>query len=127
MKTHLYLQDFDEEDLISFNERDKILRIQKVKNSCSNTFISTNSEGQTIGKTAQALHVDLAEKIVSSADWLGEGVECEVLRLGDKQWTKGRVRVRVIIEFDPDEEVKPLSELDAFREEEDCSPRDSVS
>jgi hypothetical protein len=64
----------------------------------------------------------LSERIVSSGKWLSEGVDCEVLRLGEKQWVKGRIRVRVIVEFESDEEVKPLSELDAFRDEEAYPP-----
>jgi hypothetical protein len=49
---------------------------------------------------------------------MDQGVVCETLKLGEKQWVKGRIKVRVIVEFNPDEEVKPLSELDVFRDEE---------
>jgi KGK domain len=49
---------------------------------------------------------------------MDQGVECEILKLGEKQWVKGRIKVQVVVEFCPDEEVKPLSELDAFRDEE---------
>jgi KGK domain len=122
MKDNLCLQNFDEEDLISFNNREKIIRIKNVKNSCNSTFlIPTDYKRQQIGKTAQALHSDMSEKIVASDQWLSKGVDCEVLRLGEKQWTKGRIKIQVVVEFYPDEEVKPLSDLDAFRDAEACS------
>jgi KGK domain len=38
--------------------------------------------------------------------------------LGDTQWRKGVVKVKVVVEFIPDQEVKLQSELDAFREDE---------
>jgi KGK domain len=111
MTDHSYLQDFDEEDLISFENKEKIFRISKLNNSCRKST-------ERNGKTAQGFYGALAESIISSLEWMNEGVECETLRLGEKQWVKGRIKVRVVVEFCPDEEVKPLSELDAFRDEE---------
>jgi hypothetical protein len=35
--------------------------------------------------------------------WLESGVECEVLELGSPSWVQGKLRVRVILEFCPDE------------------------
>jgi hypothetical protein len=116
MKEHSFLDNFEEEDLIAFNHREKILRIQNVKNACSNTLhTSTDYKRHQVGKTAQVFHGELSER-VASGQWLGEGIECEVLRLGEKQWTKGCLTVRVIVEFNPDEQVNKLSELDTFRE-----------
>jgi KGK domain len=119
MENNSYLHRFDGEDLISFNNREKILQIQKVKDAFRNTFyVQTDysRNARQSGKTAQAFHSDLFET-VTSGSWLSEGAICEVLRLGEKQWTKGRIKVQIIVEFTPDQEVKPQSELDVFREE----------
>lgn len=35
--------------------------------------------------------------------WLGKGVECEVLRLGSRSWQKGKIRLKLSLEFCPDE------------------------
>lgn len=47
-----------------------------------------------------------------------QGVQCELLKLGERQWIKGRVKAQVIVEFYPDEPVGSDSELDKFREED---------
>jgi KGK domain len=127
MENNSYLHDFDEEDLISFDNREKILRIQKVKDAFKNTFyVQTDYSGkhsQQTGKTAQAFHSDLFET-VASGSWLSKGAVCEVLRLGEKQWTKGKIKVTFIVEFIADQEVELPSELDVFRENEEWPPSD---
>jgi hypothetical protein len=40
---------------------------------------------------------------------LNEGLGCEVLKFGSQNWQKGKVRVRITIEFCPDE-VEKLAE-----------------
>lgn len=50
------------------------------------------------------------------AEWINEGVDCEVLNLGANQWKKGKVRIKISFEFCPDEpEVSeyesPLDEI----------------
>lgn len=37
------------------------------------------------------------------ADWFGKGVNCEILRPDAKGWKKGRLRIRIAVEFSPDE------------------------
>lgn len=45
--------------------------------------------------------------------WLDEGVEVEVLKVGSLAWQKGKLRVKVTVEFCPDDESNCLDE---FRE-----------
>jgi hypothetical protein len=51
--------------------------------------------------------------------WIEEGINCERLNPGDPQWKKGKVRVRVVVEFAPDEPESPdyQSPLDEIRQE----------
>jgi KGK domain len=44
------------------------------------------------------------------------GVDCKILRLGDRQWKEGRVRIRMEVEFIPDIEELDEPSLDTFRE-----------
>jgi hypothetical protein len=53
--------------------------------------------------------------------WLTDsGIECKLLRLGDSQWKFGKIRVRIGVEFIPDDEEdsNEINEpsLDTFRE-----------
>jgi hypothetical protein len=107
MTNHSYLQDFDEEDLISFENKEENFRVGKLNENCRKSI-------ENDGEAAQGFYNTLSRPIISSQEWMSQGVECDILKLGEKQWIKGRIKVRVIVEFEPDEEVKPLSELDAF-------------
>ena len=51
-------------------------------------------------------------------EWFTSGAECKLLRLGESQWKKGKVRIRVEVEFVPDDESTETDEnsLDTFRE-----------
>ncbi|WP_052055896.1 KGK domain-containing protein [Myxosarcina sp. GI1] len=35
--------------------------------------------------------------------WIDEGLDCELLKLGSYSWQKGKLRIKVTIEFSPDE------------------------
>ena len=51
--------------------------------------------------------------------WFDEtGAECKLLRLGGSQWEQGKVRIRIEVEFIPDDESTEIDEpsLDTFRE-----------
>lgn len=80
-----------------------------------------------VGRFREALKVLLtSEKILQKSqrdelkvftrDWFGDGINCEVLELGDKAWRKGKVRIKVSIEFHPDESEVADSPLDDIRQ-----------
>ncbi len=63
---------------------------------------------------------DLEQKYYKARKkWIEEGINCERLNPGDPQWKKGKVRVRVVVEFLPDEpELSDYqSPLDEIRQE----------
>ena len=51
--------------------------------------------------------------------WIEDGVDCELLKLGDSQWQKGKIRVKVSVEFlaDEPESTDYQSPLDEIRQE----------
>lgn len=120
MQDHVCLQDFDEEDLVAFENKEKIYRIGKLNDNCR------RSTKKNV-KTAQGFYTSISESIIFFQEWMDQGVECETLKLGEKQWVKGKIKVRVVVEFEPDEAVKPPSELDAFRDEESWPPAEFVA
>lgn len=48
--------------------------------------------------------------------WEFEGVKCEVLKPGGN-WQKGKVRMKITLEFCPDEPTQPPSPLDDLRQQ----------
>jgi hypothetical protein len=39
--------------------------------------------------------------------WFGNGIDCEILKLGSKSWQKGKVRIQISIEFYVEESEIP--------------------
>ena len=39
--------------------------------------------------------------------WINEGLECEVLNIGSDRWKQGKVRIKITLEFCPDESEIP--------------------
>ncbi|MBW4489116.1 MAG: hypothetical protein KME12_15110 [Trichocoleus desertorum ATA4-8-CV12] len=48
---------------------------------------------------------------------LSEGLSCEALKFGSKNWQKGKVRVRIAIEFCPDEVEKLIENEESLNGE----------
>ena len=40
---------------------------------------------------------------ILSSSWYSEGRDCEILKLGSKGWQKGKIKIKVTVEFCPDE------------------------
>lgn len=48
--------------------------------------------------------------------WVAPGTDCEILKIGSKGWKKGKVKLKIIIEFYPDEpEIEKLPTSDKQR------------
>ncbi len=54
--------------------------------------------------------------------WFNQGVSCEIYNPKDGNWEKGRLRIKVLLEFEPDEKPEVQSELDMIRQMEYPSP-----
>jgi hypothetical protein len=46
--------------------------------------------------------------------WIQDGIDVEILKVGSIAWQKGKLKVKVVVEFAPDE---PESPLDDFRKQ----------
>ena len=61
----------------------------------------------------------------STTDWTGNGVQAELLRPNGTGWKKGKARIRVILEFypdEPDEEELSSQQTDSI----EASPLDDI-
>jgi len=66
-----------------------------------------------VGELTEALMQDLSifvtadyegkQKECLKKGWFEEGIDCEVLKLGAKDWQKGKIKIRVSLEFCPNE------------------------
>jgi KGK domain len=120
MEQHILLDGFNGDDVIAFQDGNSIKKLETLRNALKNSL--------SRGHFRNGLTTDLANSVqISSNNLIDNGETCEVLKLGDSQWRKGMVKVKVIVEFIPDQEVKPQSELDVFREDEAWPPSDPAT
>ena len=107
--TNEYLNQCDPKDVISF-ESEKLVNVSKLKHIVNQSFYEYAVD-EIIATLAN--HSDLQ----NSNDWFYEGEECEILRAGSKGWQKGKLKVKVTLEFIPDEPEETKSPLDDVRQE----------
>jgi hypothetical protein len=112
MEYNSYLQECGDDDVLSFSEG--MFKVGKFRDAVEYAFTDKN-------KVEDSLYYALQEKRVATSntkELLGEGVDCEVLRIASKGWQKGKLRIKVSLEFYPDEpEIsEPESPLDDLRQ-----------
>lgn len=90
-----------------------------------------------VGELTEALMEDLSSFVTAHYEgkqkecletgWFEDGINCEVLRLGVKSWQKGKVKIKVTLEFcldEPDtEETSVNNQLEINQNE---SPLDDI-
>ena len=109
MEDNFKLEKCSENDALEF--KSGTYRIQKI---IENIKIVLNE------KLSGHLYEQLKAKnvnITSHNLWFNNGIDCEILKVGSTGWEKGKVRLKVSLEFIADEleEVKSDSPLDDIR------------
>jgi hypothetical protein len=101
----------EEQEVLSLKEADKILLSQ---------LMFTPS--QLIAQIKFVLNRHAGNRTNENLErWLSEGVDCATLKFGSKGWQQGKVRIKLAIEFCPDEPeiaetTQPESPLDDLRQ-----------
>lgn len=108
MEDNYYLQDCNDHDVLSFGE--DTYKIGKFKRAINGAF-GNNLGHQLNGQLSsfQGVKIDgsiLAPKGVNEpyARWFGDGIDCEILKLGSKSWKKAKVKIKVSLEFYAEEQ-----------------------
>jgi hypothetical protein len=103
--------------------KDKVFKIIQIKEAVKKAFRSE------IGKVLYEILNSYGVQIDPDGHLIGnrfyrhthkffdEGIDCEILKLGAKAWQKGNIRIKVTLEFIPDESniIEPESPLDDLR------------
>jgi len=132
MKNKLDLHKCGNEDALSFGRA--MLKIEKLKETV-NRVLPEYELGETLNKSLreQNLNIDIPfdarQKRLSSENWFGQGIDCEILRVGAQGWKKGKIKLKlnVTIEFCPDEpEVEETPENNESETSQPESPLDDL-
>jgi hypothetical protein len=115
MEDNSYLPDCSDNDVLSIN--DVLFKVgkfrQEVKNACA------QEEAEALSNALMSCGVGVVNTTQS--------IDCEILRLGAKDWQKGKVEIRFSVEFfseEPVVEKTPVSNAPEVRQPE--SPLDDI-
>jgi len=120
------------DDALSFGKA--MLKVGKLKETV-NRVLPEYGLGETLNKSLkeQNLHIDVPvdtrQQRFSYDNWFGQGIDCEILRVGAQGWKKGKIKLKlnVTIEFCPDEpEVEETPENNESETSKPESPLDDL-
>ncbi|OKH33931.1 hypothetical protein NIES2119_21800 [[Phormidium ambiguum] IAM M-71] len=114
MEYNYYLQNCSNDDVIQFSNA-----IHKVGQLKTAMKLAVNNQDNLPCTLYSALHKQgfKLEDLAATQKLLIDGLDAEILKIGAKGWQKGKIRVRVTLEFEPDEPEtnEPESPLDDLR------------
>ncbi|HEY9728300.1 MAG TPA: KGK domain-containing protein [Chroococcales cyanobacterium] len=116
-----------------FTLGDDAFKVSKFRKAVTKAF--GNDVGYQLSNQLKAhLGVKIADAILAPqgmnypyARWFNDGIDCEILKIGSKNWQKGKVRIKVSVEFcveAPEDSETPEIEEPTIREPE--SPLDDL-
>ena len=123
MEYNSYLQSCGDDGVISFSSQ--IYKIGKIKQALDQAFggqvpnaLMESLESQGIKEARIYQFPSRGRAYEVNSYWFDEGKDCEILRIGSNGWQKGKLRIKVSLEFCPDEpEIsEPESPLDDLRQ-----------
>ncbi len=83
--------------------------------------------GQFTGKVKDLCQRYGGGNAVIAAKWFEEGIDCEVLKFDSNAWRKGKVRIKVSLEFCPDEpEIEEITQINNTENNKPESPLDDI-
>ena len=111
MTNNLIPYDCGDDDVIAFG--DAMFRSGKLKRAIGQSF--DGSVGRAIDQKLRQHGLEIPIRMIGSTrlanehcQWFDEGISCEILDLATRRWCKGKVRVKVAVEFyveDPEEKM----------------------
>jgi hypothetical protein len=102
MTNNLIPYDCGDDDVIAFGEA--MFRSGKLKKAIGQSF--DGSVGRAIDQKLRQHGLEIPIRMIGSTrlanehcQWFDEGISCEILDLATRRWCKGKVKVRVAVEF----------------------------
>jgi KGK domain len=102
MTNNLIPYDCGDDDVIAFGEA--MFRSGKLKKAIGQSF--DGSVGRGIDQKLRQHGLEIPIRMIGSTrlanehcQWFDEGISCEILDLATRRWCKGKVKVRVAVEF----------------------------
>ncbi|MFM9267169.1 KGK domain-containing protein [Tychonema sp. BBK16] len=130
MQKHIFLENYENDDVCSFGSTMfKVGKLRQVMKLATDSHLEDALTGlfKTQGLQINTSKYNLQLKCSETQKWFGDGIDCEALKIGAKGWQKGKVKIRVTIEFCPDEpEVEETPENNQLEISPPESPLDDL-
>ncbi len=133
MEDNLPLQNCNNDDALSF--KNNMFKVSQIKQALQDSLKGAIANALYESLKSQQVEIDTGIIInnhyyKANGRWFGEGIDCEILKIGASGWQKGKVKIKTTLEFIPDEpEVKEVlmqnEEQTLMRNELEISQLDS--
>jgi len=121
MHDNSFLPNYGDDDVCSSSDN-AMFKVGKLRQTIKVAFRSSVQKALNDVLKADGLQFNTSvynhkTRGTDEKDWLGDGMDCEILKIGAKGWQKGKIKIRVSVEFCPDEPeiTEPESPLDDIR------------
>ncbi|GAX45119.1 hypothetical protein NIES4075_61400 [Tolypothrix sp. NIES-4075] len=106
MHDNSFLPNYGDDDVCS-SSADAMFKVGRLRETIKRAFRDSLQKALNDVLTNAGLKFYTHQK-----DWLGDGIDCEILKIGAKGWQKGKIKIRVSVEFCPDEpEIEEAPEI----------------
>lgn len=131
MEDNSFLQNYGDDDVLS--SASGMFKVGKLTEAMKKAF-GVSSLQTALNDVLKSEGVEISTTFYNPSlrthcqkNWLGEGVDCEILQIGAKGWQKGKLRIRVTVDFCPDEpDVEEIQASDKPKIAQSESPLDDI-
>jgi hypothetical protein len=113
-----YLQSLNSDAVISYSTSSQVYKLKKLLETLDSIFLDPDFYNRESFCTILDRRLVLRD-IRGGQEIFEDGIECEILDANFKEWKKGKLRAKLVLEFVPDqpEITKPESPLDEIYRE----------
>ena len=102
MEDNYHIQNCDDSDVLSFG--DDTCKISKFRKAVKDSFESEIGHALSSKLNYHGVKIESSILLLNGnhkeySRWFNEGIDCEVLNLGSKNWKKGKVKIQLKVEF----------------------------
>lgn len=97
-------------------------KVAKLKQAMDTSFNSTLGFTLNQELTRQGVRIKQSPNV----NWFQNGIDCEILTLGSQSWKKGKVKLKISVEFYVDEEDVQITNSNNSEITEPDSPLDDL-
>lgn len=107
MEENFPLKNCSKNDVLSF--RSAICKVSQMRQALQKAFRFSVAKVLYDSLKSHGVEIDQGGRVMGEAfcrynhRWFDEGVDCEILKLGATDWQKGKVKIKVMLEFCPDD------------------------